>query len=109
MVVAHPLRRYLGEAESRLSRFLDCGGLADPVGGERRVAASIQGRAVAPDLGVRVGDGAAQLVDLAGGVVGSARCPVLSFGHLREVQAQRGSGEFSSEEPADRVADLIFA
>ncbi|WP_285473710.1 hypothetical protein [Actinoplanes sp. NBRC 101535] len=63
MIFGHPLRRCIGEVEPDLGCVLDRGGLGDPAGDEGRVAAGVEGGAVAVDLGVGVGDGLADLGD----------------------------------------------
>jgi len=80
LVAGHPLGWLLGEAEPGLSGFLDLGGFGDPAGDERRVAARVERRAVAADLGVGVSDGPAQTFDLASRVVSGLRGPVLRVG-----------------------------
>jgi len=53
---AHAFGWRLGEAEPSLRRLLDRGGLADPASNKRRVAAGVEGGAVASNLRVTVAD-----------------------------------------------------
>jgi hypothetical protein len=83
LVGGHPLRRRLGEAEPGLGCFLDRGGLGDPSGDERWIAARVEGRPVSADLPASVGDGLAQLFDLPAVAVGGERGAVLRFATRR--------------------------